>query len=151
MGALFKRWTGLLPSTSVEEDAHNVDWDGEGGNTLDNDVVVSSVIMLGSSGSVVIVVISGTMIVFAGGTSVSIFNLKVLGSSVVVVVVSGGTVVVTIASGKTVLVMGGNCVSNFEPKGSAQLVSLSDNFLFTMSSKGVERSSITSPDNSQII
>merc|ERR1719287_148497 len=111
----------------------------------------TSVIMLGSSGSVVIVMISGTMIVFAGGTSVSSFNLKVLGSSVVVVVVSGGTVVVTIASGKTVLVMGGNCVSNFEPKGSARLVSLSDNFRFTMSSKGVERSSITSPDNSQII
>jgi len=100
---------------------------------------------------VVTVVIPDTTVVVMAGSCVSSFDPKVLGcGSVVVVVASGGLGVVTSTSGETV-VIGGNGVANFDPKGSAQFVFVSDNFLFTMSSKGVERSDITSPDNSQII
>jgi hypothetical protein len=119
--------------TSVEEDVDIADWDDEGGNAINT--AVASLDMFRSSGSMGFAVTSGRTMVISGGDCVTSF----------------GSVVVVVTFGETVVVVGGNCVANFEPKGSAQVVSGSEDFLFTMSSNGVERSSMTSPDNSQII
>ena len=138
--------TGFLPSIncgseSIEEDA-NVAACVDADEVVVNDVVDDVVVDL----AVDVVVVVEEVVVVASDV--------VFGS---LVVVFGISVVVVVTSGKTVAVMGGNFAvtwigdGNFGPKGSAQLVSVSESFLFIMSSNGVVRSSMTSPESSQII
>lgn len=115
-------------------------------------VVVVDVVGSSSVTVVVEVVVAASVVVVARLVDVVIASVVV---AVVAVAVAVDAVIVAVApvfvSGTVVARGMGTTEGNVGPKGSAQLVSVTESFLLIMFSKGVYRSSIISPESSQIM
>ena len=113
-------------------------------------VVVAAAVAFVVAASVAVVVVVVVVVVFVVDAAAAIVPTAVVAPAASVDVATSArdsvTGIFVLATVAAVAVD-----SSFGPNGSAQLVSVSTTFLFTMSRSGVLRSSMTSPESSHMI